>query len=322
MIRFLGAALCAALLAALGQANAQTWPAKPIRVIVAGPAGGPGDIPPRGIGQYLAPKLGQPFVIENRPGANGILGAEVCAKAAPDGYTLCSLNNGTVSVNPIAYPSLSYDPPRDFAPIINFGFTDSALIVNPSVPANSMRELLEMARKTPGSLAWSTIGTGSSAHLYVEWFRTQGISFLHVPYKGGDAVMNSVISGDTQVAISAVGRLLPQIKAGKLKPLAILGDRPSPFLPGVATFKDQGVDLWLRVWIGLFAPAGVSKQIVQQLNAEISKLLKDPQYVKQFLYTQGMVPDGGGSPEEFAQFLKDDRGMYERIVKATGVKLE
>ena len=317
------AACCAlaALAASPVALRAQAWPAKPIRIISPHPPGGPGDIPFRGISQLLGLRYGQPFVVENRPGANAIIGAELCAKAAPDGYTLCGTNNGTISLNPFAYAKLPYDPLKDFIGVVSIGAVESALVANPNVRANSAKELFEMARAKPDSLSWSTIGVGSGSHLVLEWFRTQGISFLHVPFKGGEQAMNAVVGGQVDVSLNSSGRTAPMIKAGKLKALAVDGERTSQFLPGVPTSKELGFYTGnMRIWVGLFAPVGTPRAIVDRLNTDINALLKDDEYVKKYLGTQGMVPTGG-SVDQFNAYLRQERDFYERLLKQTGVKL-
>ncbi len=300
---------------------AQSWPAKPVRIISPHPPGGPGDIPFRGIGQMLGPRYGQPFIVDNRPGANAIIGAEQCAKAPPDGYTLCGTNNGTISLNPFAYARLPYDPLKDFIGVVNVGAVESALVANPRVPANSARELFELARQKPNSLTWSTIGVGSGSHLVLEWFRTQGIAFLHVPFKGGEQAMNAVVAGQVDVSLNSSGRTAPMIKGGKLKALAVDGERASQFLPGVPTLKELGFDTGnMRIWVGLFAPTGTPRAIVDRLNADINGLLADDEYVKKYLATQGMVP-AGGSVDEFNAYLRREHDFYDRLLKETHVKL-
>ncbi len=301
-------------------AHAQQWPAKPIRIISPHPPGGPGDIPFRGFQEYLGPKYGQPFIIENRPGANAVIGAELCAKAAPDGYTLCGTNNGTVSINPIAYPKLPYDPARDFVGVARLGDLESLIIAHPSVPANNIEELFAIVKAKPDSLTWSTIGVGSGAHMTLEWLRTRGIQFLHVPFKGGEAAMNAVIGGQVNVSMNAAGRTAPMIKAGKLKAIAASGSRPSSFVAGVRSLGGAGFRGDTGVWIGLFAPAATPRAIVERLNADINGLLKNKEYVAKYLSTQGMVP-AGGSVEEFAVQLREERAFYEKLVKETGITL-
>ncbi|OGA95569.1 MAG: hypothetical protein A3G27_13330 [Betaproteobacteria bacterium RIFCSPLOWO2_12_FULL_66_14] len=318
--RFAGAALMLTGLLALPAAQAQSWPTKPIRIISPHPPGGPGDIPFRGIAQYLGPKYGQPFVIENRPGANAVIGAEMCAKAAPDGYTFCGTNNGTISINPLAYPNLPYDPLKDFIGIINIGEIESVLIAHPSFPANTIEELFAMAKAKPDSISWSTIGVGSGSHLTLEWLRTRGVPFLHVPFKGGEAAMNAVVGGQVNISMNAAGRTAPMIRAGKLKAIAVSGDRPSQFVPGVRSLGEAGYKVDTGIWIGMFAPAAVPRALVVRLNADINGLLKNKDYVAKFVSTQGMVPVGG-SVDEFNAYLKKERAFYEKLVKDTGVKL-
>ena len=301
-------------------ALAQHWPVKPIRIISPHPPGGPGDIPFRGFQEYLGPKYGQPFVIENRPGANAVIGAELCAKAAPDGYTLCGTNNGTVSINPLAYQNLPYDPAKDFVGVARLGDLESLIVAHPSVPANNLEELLAIVKTKPDSLTWSTIGVGSGAHMTVEWLRTRGFQFLHVPFKGGEAAMNAVIGGQVNVSMNAAGRTAPMIKAGKLKAIAASGSQASAFVAGVRSMGESGFKVDTGVWIGLFAPSSTPRAIVERLNADINDLLKNKDYVSKYLSTQGLVPTGG-SVNEFAVQLREERAFYEKLVKDTGLKL-
>lgn len=300
--------------------QAQQWPAKPIRIISPHPPGGPGDIPFRGFQEYLSQKYGQPFIIENRPGANAVIGAELCAKAAPDGYTLCGTNNGTVSINPLAYQNLPYDPVKDFVGVAYLGDLESLIIANPAVPANNLDELLAIVKTKPDSLTWSTIGVGSGAHMTLEWLRFRGFHFLHVPFKGGEAAMNAVLGGQVDVSMNAAGRTAPMIKSGKLKAIAATGSQPSAFVPGVKSMGESGYKVDTGVWIGLFAPAATPRPIVERLNADINGLLKNKEYVAKYLNTQGIVPTGG-SVDEFAVKLREERAFYEKLVKDTGVKL-
>ena len=302
-------------------AQAQNWPQKPVRIIIHQPPGGPSDSVPRGMQVHLAPKLGQAFVIENRPGAGGVVGLEACARAAPDGYTFCVSNNGGYSIAPLARTKLPFDTFRDFIPVVNFGTLESILIVHPSVPVSSAKELFDMVRAKPDTLTFSTIGHGSGGHLHMEWFRAKGMPMVHVPYKGGDAAMNAVVTGEVNVSLNGAGRVAPMVRAGKLKALAVDGDTPSEFIPNVLSLVQLGYDVNLRNWIGLFAPAATPRELVQRVNSEVNGLLADPQFVKQFLHSQGMVASGG-TPEAFAGFLKKDRQMYEGLVRDAGVKFQ
>jgi tripartite-type tricarboxylate transporter receptor subunit TctC len=320
MARITSACLLLTGMLVLAPAHAQQWPAKPIRIVSPHPPGGPGDVPFRGFQEYLSPKYGQPFIIENRPGANAVIGAELCAKAAPDGYTLCGTNNGTVSINPLAYPNLPYDPVKDFIGVARLGDIESVIIANPSVPANNLEQLFAIVKAKPNSLTWSSIGVGSGVHMTVEWLRSRGIEFLHVPFKGGEAAMNAVIAGQVDVSMNAAGRTAPMIKAGKLKAIAVSGTRPSSFVPGVRSMGESGYRVDTGVWIGLFAPAAMPRAIVERLNADINGLLKNADYVAKYLTTQGMVP-AGGPVNEFNAYLREERAFYEKLVKDTGVKL-
>ena len=316
----LRAVLLVASLVAAHCAVAQSYPSKPVRVIVGFPAGGPSDIPARGLGQHIAQKLGQPFVIEHRLGANGILSMEACTRAAPDGYTLCTANNGQMSINPIVYPKLSYDPQRDFAPIVNFGVLESVLVAHPSVPAQSLKELFELAKAKPDSITWGSNGHGSSSHMYVEWFRVHGIPIVHVPYKGAAPALDATVGGLISVTLNAVGRTAPLVKAGKLRALATNGNRPSRLFPDLPSFKDENI-IVMAPFGGLFAPAGTPAAVVQLLNREANAMLADAKLVEQFIIAPGMTPVGG-TPEEFAVQLREDRALYEKVLKTTGIKIE
>jgi tripartite-type tricarboxylate transporter receptor subunit TctC len=306
-------------LAMSGPAFGQAWPSKPIRVINHQPAGGPNDTGPRIFQSQLGPLYGVPIIVENRPGAGGAIGLEACAKSAPDGYTFCPAANGSFSILPIARANLPFDTFRDFAPIVPVGTLESILIVHPSVPAKTAKELFELVKSKPNGLAFSTIGLGSGGHLHMEWFKAKGMPMLHVPFKGGDAAMHAVISGDVQVSLNAAGRVAPMVKAGKLRALAVDGDRPSEFIPNVASFVELGYDVNLRNWLGLFAPAGTPRDILLRVNRDMNAQLKDPQVVTKFVHAQGVAPKGG-SIEEFTDFLKRDRKMYEDLIRDAGVK--
>jgi tripartite-type tricarboxylate transporter receptor subunit TctC len=300
-------------------ALAQAWPAKPLRIINHQPPGGPSDSGPRLLQSQLGPIYGVPIVIENRTGAGGAIGLEACARSAPDGYNLCTANNGSFSILPVIRPSLPFDTVKDFAPVFRFGTLESILIVHPSVPAQSAKELFELARARPDALSFSSIGVGSGGHLHLEWFKAKGMPMLHVPYKGGDAAMNAVIAGDVQVSLNAAGRVAPMVKAGKLRALAVDGDRASEFIPNVPSLVELGYDVNLRNWLGLFAPAGTPREVVQRINTDLNAQLKNPEVVAKFLHSQG-VAAGGGSPEAFGEFLKRDRQMYESLIRGAGIK--
>lgn len=318
------ALILAAGFGCMSSLHAQTYPAKPVRVILPQPAGsGPSDVSARAIAQELAQTLGQPFVIENRAGANGLIGAQAVAKSAPDGYTLCITSASVISVNPFMYPDMPYDPPRDFAPVIMIGFSHQALIANPSVPANNLRELLEVARARPGAISWGSFGPGSPSHLYIEWLKNvKGINFYNVPYKTAGQAMQGAMAGQVHLAFFALGGAVPLVKAGKLKALAVGGDSRNSALPGVPSMKESGIELNLRNWYGMFAPAATPREVVQRLNSAIAKILAEPK-MQEFLVSKaglGVEPPAGGSSEAFDAFLKTDRETYREIVRIAGAK--
>jgi tripartite-type tricarboxylate transporter receptor subunit TctC len=311
---------------AMSSVHAQTYPSKPVRLVLPQPAGsGPSDVSARAMAQELSQFFGQPFVIDNRPGANGIIGAGAVAKSAPDGYTLCITSASVISVNPFMYPDMPYDPPKDFAPVIMVGFSHQALVANPRVPANNLRELLEQARAKPGAITWGSFGPSSASHLYIEWLKNvKGIQFYNVPYKTAGQALQAAIAGQVDLAVFALGGAVPQVKGGKLKALAIAGDDRNAALPGVPSMKESGIDIALRNWYGVFAPVATPKDIVQRLNSAMAKILADRKF-QEFLDVKaglGVEPPAGGSPEAFAAFLKADREIYRDVIKITGAKAE
>ena len=316
---------CLALGAMPPAANAQGYPSKPVRVIVPHPAGTIVDIIARVMTQSLSQTLGQPFVVDNRGGAEGIIGTEASTKAAPDGYTLCITDSLVISGNPVIRSKLPYDPRRDLAPIAHFGFLSSVVIVQPELPVSSMSELLDLAKSKPGSITWGSWGLTSISNLYIEWLKNaKGISFYNVPYKSAMHAAQGVLAGQVQVALWAVGAVAPLRKAGKLKALAVVGDVRSTIMPELPTVKDAGIDITIRAWFGMFAPAGTPQEMVQSLNAAVAKALHDPAFKEKFLAPLGFEPvaPAGGSVEQFAAFLKADRETFERVFKTAGVKGE
>jgi tripartite-type tricarboxylate transporter receptor subunit TctC len=303
----------------------QAYPSKPVRIIVPHSAGGPGDVLARGVAQSLGQTLGQPFVVENRVGTDSIIAVEACVRAAPDGSTVCSVDSFAITLNPVVRSKLSYDPDRDLAPVSQFGTMGSAFSVGATVPANSLKELFELAKARPESLAFGTYGLASANHLYVEWLRNaKGIRFLNVPYKAATQAMQALLSGEIQVVAYSLGASLPHAKAGKIKILAVAGDERSAVLPNVPSFKEAGLDISIRTWFGLFAPIATPREIVLRLNAEVAKLLRVPQFKDKFLAAQGIEMNGpaGGSVEDFTQYIRQEREMYANMVKVIGLKLD
>lgn len=305
------------------EAIGQGYPAKPIRVIRPHPAGASGDIQARGIAQALSQSYGQAFVIENRVGGDGIIGAEACAKSAPDGYTICSTDSAVVTSNPVVRATLPYEPLRDFAPIIHLGYGNSYLLVHPSLPVRSVKELLEMARAKPGSLTWASAGPSSAAHFYIEWIRNSlGVSFLNVPYKTNTQALQAVTANEVNVATYQIGLAKPSVEAGKVRALATAGTERSPYAADVPSYKEVGIDISIAPWWGWFMPAGTPPVIINRLNTDIARLYQDAGFREKYAVALAfeMVGPALKSPEEFAAFLRSDRETYARVAKIAGVK--
>jgi tripartite-type tricarboxylate transporter receptor subunit TctC len=305
-------------------AFAQSWPARPGRIIVPVAPGGPVDTSGRGIAQVLSDALGQSFVVENRPGADSIIGNEACARAPADGYTLCTSDGGGYSLNPVIRRSMPYDPLRDLAPVIMTGIFYQALVAHPSLPASTMAEVFALVKAKPGSISFGTAGPSSTSNIYVEWLKNaRGLEFLNVPYKVQPQAATAVVAGETMLTTFVIGQAATLVKAGKVKALAQNTAGRSRLMPDVPSFKEAGIDVNLRVWLGLFAPAGTPREIVQRVHGVLLKnLINTPAARDKFLVGLGLEvePPVGDTPEAFAAFLKEDREYYAGIVKAAGIK--
>jgi len=319
-LRFAAVALFAALpCAALAQGAA--YPGKPIHIIVPYPAGGVVDGLVRSLGQPVSESIGQPVIVDNRPGANTIIALEACAKAAPDGYTLCTSSSDGMSFNPHLYPKLPYDAERDFAPITQLVWVNGVIVAGAKVPYGTVKEMIAVAKEKPGTINFASFGMGSTPHFFVEWFSKVGkADIVHVPYKGSAQIIPALLSGEADATFIAMGIVLPQIRAGKMKALAVTGPQRSPYLPEVSTLAEQGIDPRLQNWFGVFAPALVPKPVVARLNAEFVKALHQPRF-EEFLKAQAFDAVGN-TPEAFAEFLKADRANAMRVIARTGIRLE
>jgi len=315
-----------ALSLAAGAADAQQYPRRPVRILVGTPAGGPGDVISRGAAQVLSKAFDASFVVENRVGADGMIAGDACAKAAPDGLTLCTADNYAISVNPLIRSKMAYDPRRDLTPVIHFGYLAAAILVHPSVPANSLKELFDLAKAKPDSIAWASWGPNSSAHIYIEWLKNaKNIRFYNVPYKAASQAFPALLTGEVQVAIFAVGPASRQVQAGKARALAVTTGRRVPQMPDVPNYKEAGLDAAIFTWFGLFAPTGTPNELVHRINAELAKgLLNDPAMREKFLLSQGILidPPAGASPEEFAAMLPVERDRFADILKVAGVRIQ
>jgi tripartite-type tricarboxylate transporter receptor subunit TctC len=303
-------------------AFAQSYPAKPIKLMVPYPPGGGADLLARALGQKLGEALGQPIVVENRPGANGIIGTDAVAKATPDGYTLLLGNVGPNAINQALYSKLPYDCVKDFAPIGEMATTAHILVVHPSVAAHSVQELITLAKASPGKLTYASTGIGGSPHLAGELFDLMaGVKIYHVPYKGAAPANSDLIGGQVSMSFNTLPPLLPQVRAGKLRALAVTTAKRASTMPELPTIAESGVPGYdVSTWYGLLAPAGTPRDIVMRLNTELNKLLQSPG-VKSQLAVKGFDVETS-TPEEFAGLIASEVTKWTRVVKAANVRLD
>ena len=321
MKRFLH--FCILCLAALGatQALAQPFPAKPIRLVVPFPPGGPTDILGRAIGAKLAESLGQPVIIDNRGGAGGGIGADNVAKSPPDGYSLLLGTTGTHTINPNLYSKLPYDPIRDFVPISLVVKYLNILVVNPNVPARNVAELIALAKQKPGEITFGSAGNGSSNHLTGEMLATlTGVKMQHVPYKGSGPALADVIAGQISFMFDQYSTVGPNIKAGKLRAIGIATRQRHPLLPDVPTIAETIPGFEVSPWYGLFAPAGTPRDVVNRLNAELTKVMKLPD-IHERMTTLGWDPVTN-TPEEFSAQIKSELALWADVVKKSGARID
>jgi tripartite-type tricarboxylate transporter receptor subunit TctC len=300
---------------------AADYPVRPIRLIVPYPPGGTLDILARGIGPELTTQLGQPIVIENRPGAAGAIGADVVAKATPDGYTLL-IGGGSGTAVQALLRNVPYDPVKAFSPIGTLATFPSVLIVNSATPAKSVQELIALAKASPGKLSYGSPGTGNINNLVGELFKSlAGVDIVHVPYKGAALVITDVIAGHVPVGFVLLPGAMGQLRSGKLRALAVTTEERVSAVPDVPSMREAGVrDLVLFDWSGLFAPAGTPTTVITRLGAEVKKVVLSPQ-MRQRSVEQGFEPKAL-SVEEMAALIKSDADKWARIVKETGIRLE
>ena len=315
--------LACALAASAALAHAQPYPTKPIRLLVGFPPGGAADFVARAIGDPLGRALGQPIVIENRPGAGSSIAAEVAAKAAADGYTILIASPSSISVNPVLNPKIRYNAQTDLAPITLVSASPLVLAVHPSLGVASVRELIDAARKAPGRINFASSGNGAAPHLAAVLFnRVASVDLVHVPYKGGGPAVQSLLAGDTQVMFATPPSVLPQIQAGRLRGLAITSKASSSLLPGLPGMAEAGLpDYEISFWYGFFAPAGTPRPIVNRLFEATAGALQRPE-VKEMLAREGTETAVSRSPEDFAAFLAEDAKFWVRLVKESGAKID
>jgi tripartite-type tricarboxylate transporter receptor subunit TctC len=316
-------ARCAgALLAATAfAAAAQEYPTHPVRMIVPFAPGGPADVYARFIASRLQESLGQPFVVDNRPGAGSIIGTDAVAKSAPDGYTLLLMSN-THTVNESLIPTKPFQLMRDFAPVAPINQSDLVLVARNGLPAANLGELLKFARSKPGALSYASSGPGTPYHMAGELFKAMaGVSILHIPYKGSSGARTDVIGGQVDLMFDAVTTMNEQVRAGKVRALATTGLARSAVMPEVPTVAEAGVPKYeATIWLGLMAPKGTPPAVVSRLNAEVGKIVGNPEVAKAW-QAQGATPMAMGVPE-FTRYLNDDIAKWARIVKISGAKAD
>jgi tripartite-type tricarboxylate transporter receptor subunit TctC len=301
--------------------HAQAYPARSVKIIVPFGVGGPADIYARFVGARLGDALGQPFVVENRPGAGAVLGSDAVAKSAPDGYTLLMMSN-THTVNETLIPKKPYDLMKDLAPINGVNHSDLLMVVHPSVPANNLKEFIALAKVSPGKLNYASSGPGTPYHMAGELFKAMaGVDIVHVPYKGSDGARVGILGGQVQMMIDAITTMAPNVRAGKLKAMGTTGKTRSSVLPDVPTIAEAGVPGYeTGIWLGLMAPAGTPRPVLERLNVEIARVLNAAD-VKETWGKQGAAPMSM-SIEQFDKFLREDIAKWSGVVKATGMKVE
>ncbi len=321
MKRLAKSLLAGLLLCATLPAWGQAYPAKPVKIIVPFAAGGPADIYARFIGNKLQEALGQSFVIEDRPGGGSLIGTDAAAKSPADGYTLLMMSN-THTVNESLIPTKPFDLLRDFAPVAPVNYSDLVLVVHPSVPAGSLKELLALAKAKPKFYNYASSGPGTPYHMAGELFKTMaGIDVVHVPYKGSSGARTDILGGQVQMMFDAITTMAPNVRAGKLKAFGTTGKVRSPVLPEVPTVAEAGVPGYeATIWLGVMAPVATPRSIVDRLNAEIRKVVNNPE-VRDAWARQGAAPMSM-SPDEFGQYMKEDIAKWATIVKISGAKVD
>ena len=311
-----------ALVAPAIGAQAQSYPNKPIRLVCPFPPGGAVDIASRAVAHELTQILGQPVTVDNRPGAGGNIGADITAKSAPDGYTLLMTTSGIMAINPALYSKLPFDPIKDFTPISVIVSLNNVLVVNPSVPVKSVKELIALAKAQPGKLTYASSGNGTSIHLSGELFKSMtGVDMLHIPYKGSSPAVTDLLAGQVNMMFDNIPSSLPHIKAGKLRALAVTGAKRSQLLPDLPTIAEAGVPGYdSYVWFGVVGPAGMPPEIVAKLNAALVKAAATPSFHDR-LTGQG-YDVLSSTPEQMASSIRDEIAKWGKIVKASGAKVD
>jgi tripartite-type tricarboxylate transporter receptor subunit TctC len=316
------AAIVAGLWMAASVVHAQTWPNKPVRILIAATAGSTTDLLSRALAEPLTRSLGQPIIVENRVGADGVIGTEACVRAAPDGHTVCGTASNVIVWNTVLRAKLPYDVVRDLAPIIHAGFFDSALVIHPSVPATSVQQYIDYARANPGKVNWGYFGANSTGYIYMAWLnQSRGASFYPVPYKTQLQNLQAVTTGEISSAVQSLSQAGPLLKSGKLRALAVTANQRVDWLPGVPTFEEDGIKLPLRTWFGYHYQAAVPKELVARMNRELRQALESPAIRNGFVAKIGLNLNTG-SPEAFDAYIRDQLKAVSELVAYIGLKPE
>ena len=331
-LRQLAAAICrlllqcipivAALALVLVDASAQSWPAKPIKIIVPVPPGQGADIITRLVAERLAMALGQPVVVDNKPGAGTMVGSEAAAKSAPDGYTILAAGSSALAINPHLYAKTSYNPLKDFTPITQLVSIDFVLCVHPSLPVNSVRDLIRVARERPDGLTYGSTGNGTTNHLAMALLASaNSVKVTHVPYKGSVPAMTDLVGGQISMIAESVAVVMPHLRSSRIRPIGVMSLKRSPILPEIPTLDEQGQSGFaVSTWTGLVAPAGTPSSILDRLNAETVKIIRMPD-IQSRVRDLGMVAIGD-SREQFGTYIHAEYLKWASAVKASGVRVE
>ena len=316
------ALLCLAIAALAPQAQAQGWPSRPVRMVVGFPPGGGTDILARIVAQKLSEAWGQPVIVENRPGASATIGADVVAKAAPDGYTLSMGQLTPNAIAPAIFPKLPYDAAKDFAPIILVGTSPNILVINPALPVKNVAELAALAKSKPGKLTYASSGPGSLQQIAAELFKSMaGVDIVHVPYKGSGQAVIDLVAGQVDMNFDSIPAVIQQVKSGKLRAIAVTAAKRAsafPEIPAIAESGYAGYDL--TTWWGLFAPAGTPAEIVNKVHRDTLAALHNAELKQRFANLS--VDPGGGTPREFADYVRQEIAKYDKLVKQLNIKVE
>jgi len=319
--RWMSSLLLATVFFAAGEVSAQAYPTKPIRLVAPSTPGDAPDVIARLVAERLSGVLGQQVVVENRPGAGGVVGSEIVAKAAPDGYTLIMGNAGSHGINAAVYSKLPYDILKDFAPVSQIAIAPNIFVVNPALPVHTMPEFIAYAKARPGQLSYASGGNGSSSHMSMELLKSMaGIDIVHVPYKGSTPALTDVISGQDAVMSVNMPPAVPHVKAGTLRALAVTTRTRAPSMPDLPTVAETLPGYETVAWFGVLAPAGTPKDVINRLSVEIAKIARSPD-MRERLAGMGAEPVGG-TPEEFGAVMARDIEKWTALAKSVGIKID